>query len=103
MGAPVQQAPSGANPKPQNAQSSMEGDAWAISMTNAEDHLLRHLNRRKVFAILKTLRDRHLNFSGTPISNYIMKTLVLYECEKHVNDTEWHEFCLGDRIIGTNN
>lgn len=84
----------------QQAQNSMEGDAWAISMHNAEDHLLRHLNRRKIFAIVKTLRDRHLSFAGSPISNYIIKTLVLYECEKHVSDAEWHEFCLGDRVIG---
>ncbi|CAD5217411.1 unnamed protein product [Bursaphelenchus okinawaensis] len=86
--------------KNQAAQSSMESDAWAISMVNAEDHLLRHVNRRMVYAILKTLRDRHLNFAATPVSNYIIKTLVLYECEKHINDAEWHEFCLGDRVIG---
>lgn len=80
----------------------MEGDAWAISMANAEDILLGNhaTNRHKTYTILKTLRDRHLNFNGSPITNYIMKTLVLYECEKHVSDYEWQDFSLGDRVIG---
>lgn len=88
--------------KQQNPTSSMEGDAWAISMTHAEDILLGNhaTNRHKAYAILKTLRDRHLNFNGSPITNYIMKTLVLYECEKHVSDQEWQEYSLGDRVIG---
>ena len=29
-----------------------------------------------------------------------MKTLVLYECEKHPNDYEWDDSLLGDRING---
>ncbi|KAI1725270.1 mab-21 protein domain-containing protein [Ditylenchus destructor] len=78
----------------------MEGDAWAMSMTQAENLLLTHLNRRKVLSILKTLRDRHLDYIDSPISNYIIKTLVLYECEKHVSEAEWGDFCLGDRVIG---
>ncbi|KAI6177431.1 Mab-21 domain-containing protein [Aphelenchoides bicaudatus] len=88
--------------KQQNPASSMEGDAWAISMANAEDILLGNhtTNRHKTYTILKTLRDRHLNFNGSPINNYIIKTLVLYECEKHSSDHEWQDFCLGDRVIG---
>jgi len=78
----------------------MEGDAWAMSMTQAEDLLLTHLNRRKVLSLLKTLRDRHLDYAGSPVSNYILKTLVLYECEKHLGDHDWHDFCISDRIIG---
>jgi hypothetical protein len=71
-------------------------------MNHAEDILLgKHAsNRHKAYTILKTLRDRHLNFTGTPITNYIMKTLVLYECEKHVADHEWEDYSLGDRVVG---
>uniref|UniRef100_A0A915D353 Uncharacterized protein n=1 Tax=Ditylenchus dipsaci TaxID=166011 RepID=A0A915D353_9BILA len=78
----------------------MEGDAWAMSMTQAENLLLGHLNRRKTLSILKTLRDRHLDYLDSPITNYIIKTLVLYECEKHFGDHEWQDFCLSDRVIG---
>lgn len=57
-------------------------------------------SRRKTLSILKCLRDTHLDFPGTPVSNYILKTLMLYECEKHCNDYEWEDVNLGDRIIG---
>ncbi|KAL7075830.1 hypothetical protein ACQ4LE_005066 [Meloidogyne hapla] len=80
--------------------SMMEGDAWMISMTQAEQILLSHINRGRVFSILKTLRDRHLDFSGSSVTNYLIKNLVLYECEKHYSDNEWHDFCIGDRLIG---
>jgi len=80
----------------------MEGDAWMISMTQAEQILLEHINRGRVFSILKTLRDRHLNFAGSSVTNYLIKNLVLYECEKHYSDNEWHDFCIGDRLIGFN-
>ncbi|VDO39426.1 hypothetical protein V3C99_002631 [Haemonchus contortus] len=84
----------------QNKQaSSMEGDAWAMNLTGAENVLLAG-NRRKALSILKCLRDTHLDFPGTPITNYILKTLMLYECEKHCNDYEWEDNCIGDRIIG---
>lgn len=87
-------------------------------MAHAEDILLGNhsTNRHKAYTILKTLRDRHFSFNGSPITNYIMKTLVLYECEKHVSDhgkiffakihflklkfLEWEDYCLGDRVIG---
>uniref|UniRef100_A0AC35TXK8 Mab-21 domain-containing protein n=1 Tax=Rhabditophanes sp. KR3021 TaxID=114890 RepID=A0AC35TXK8_9BILA len=80
--------------------SSMEGDAWAMSMTQAENILLSYPTRRKTLSILKCLRDSHLEFMGTPITNYIIKTLVLFECEKHPRDYEWDEQCIGDRILG---
>lgn len=83
-----------------NGNNTMEGDAWAISMIQAENILLSHSNKKKVFSILKTLRDRHLDYVNSPINNYIIKTLMLFECEKHCNDHEWHNFCLSDRIIG---
>ncbi|KAH9418976.1 hypothetical protein DERP_011069 [Dermatophagoides pteronyssinus] len=50
--------------------------------------------RKKCLSILKTLRDRHLDLPGAPINEYHMKTLLLYECEKHPRDTEWEEVCM---------
>ena len=80
-------------------QASSEGDAWVMSFTEAEDRLLQDGTRRKCLSILKTLRDR--NFDSTPITNYVLKCLVLYECEKHPNDHEWcDDTTLGDRLNG---
>ena len=47
----------------QNKQSStsMEGDAWIISLHEAETLLLVGGARKKVLSILKTIRDRHLD------------------------------------------
>ncbi|MFH4974006.1 hypothetical protein AB6A40_000715 [Gnathostoma spinigerum] len=80
--------------------SSMEGDAWAMSLNQAENTLLQHGCRRKTFSILKCLRDTHLDFPSSPITNYILKTLLLFECEKHCNEYEWEERFIGDRVIG---
>ncbi|CAF1052197.1 unnamed protein product [Rotaria sp. Silwood1] len=80
-------------------QASSEGDAWIISFTEAEDRLLQNGTRRKCLSILKTLRDR--NFDTIPITNYVLKSLILYECEKHPNEHEWSdEQTLGDRLNG---
>ena len=80
-------------------QASSEGDAWIVSFTEAEDRLLQHGIRRKCLSILKTLRDRH--FDSIPITNYVLKSLVLYECEKHPHEHEWSEdLMLGDRLNG---
>ncbi|TKR77949.1 hypothetical protein L596_018836 [Steinernema carpocapsae] len=95
-----QSSSSGAVSGSSAASSSMEGDAWAMSLTQAENILLRHTNRRKTFSILKCLRDTHLDFPQSPITNYIMKTLLLFECEKHFNEFEWDDMCIGDRVIG---
>ena len=81
-------------------QSAAEGDAWVISFQQAEMILLLGGCRRKCLSILKTLRDKHLDLPGKPIENYHMKTLLLYECEKHPREMEWDETCLGDRING---
>lgn len=56
--------------------------------------------RRRTLSILKTLRDRHLDLPGNPVTSYVMKTLLLYECEKHPRELEWDENCMGDRING---
>ena len=47
----------------QNKQSStsMEGDAWIISLQEAESSLLVGGSRRKVLSMLKCIRDRHLD------------------------------------------
>ncbi|KAL1129746.1 hypothetical protein AAG570_012690 [Ranatra chinensis] len=65
----------------QGKQSAMEGDAWVMSF-------------------VETLRDRHLDLPGNPVTGYHLKTLLLYECEKHPREIEWDESCLGDRISG---
>ncbi len=84
----------------QQQQSSSEGDSWVISFSDAEDKLLVGGTRRKCLSILKTIRDRHLDLPGQPITSSVIKTLVLYECEKHPYDYEWEENNLGDRING---
>uniref|UniRef100_A0A8R1I3I5 Mab-21 domain-containing protein n=1 Tax=Caenorhabditis japonica TaxID=281687 RepID=A0A8R1I3I5_CAEJA len=72
---------------PNKQASSMEADAWAMKMHGAESMLLTG-GRRKTLSILKCLRDAHMEFPGTPVTNYILKTLVLYECEKHCSEQE---------------
>merc|ERR1712106_806059 len=69
----------------QNKQSStsMEGDAWIISLHEAENILMVGGARKKVLSMMKTIRDRHLDLQGNPVSVYILQTLMLYECEKH--------------------
>ncbi|CAB3401728.1 unnamed protein product [Caenorhabditis bovis] len=84
---------------PNKQASTMEADAWAMRMSSAENLLLTG-GRRKTLSILKCLRDAHLDFPGTPVTNYILKTLVLYECEKHCSDYDWEAACIGDRLIG---
>lgn len=66
----------------------------------AENRLLMGGCRNKCLSVLKTLRDRHLELPGQPLNNYHMKTLLLYECEKHPRETDWDEACLGDRLNG---
>ncbi|KAK0183497.1 hypothetical protein PV327_001534 [Microctonus hyperodae] len=84
----------------QGKQSAMEGDAWVLSFADAETRLLQSGCRRRCLSILKTLRDQHLNLPSNPITNYHMKTLLLYECEKHPLESEWDDNCLANRIIG---
>ena len=84
----------------QGKQSSMEGDAWVLNFGEAENRLLQGGCRSKCLSILKCLRDRHLDLPGNPVTSYHMKTLVLYECEKHPKEYEWDETCLGDRLNG---
>jgi putative nucleotidyltransferase len=78
----------------------MEGDSWILSFNEAENRLLQGAYRKRCLSILKTLRDRHLDLPGNPITAYHLKTLLLYECEKHPREMEWDENCLGDRING---
>ncbi|CAG9859909.1 unnamed protein product [Phyllotreta striolata] len=84
----------------QGKQSAMEGDAWVLSFFEAENRLLQGGCRRRCLSILKTLRDRHLDLPGNPVTGYHMKTLLLYECEKHPRESEWDESCIADRING---
>lgn len=66
----------------------------------AEDLLLQHGCRRRVYSILKCLRDSHMDFPNSPITSYILKTLILFECEKHPHELNWSELEMGDRIVG---
>ncbi|GAB0094045.1 Protein mab-21 [Sergentomyia squamirostris] len=84
----------------QGKNNAMEGDAWIMSFREAENRLLYGGCRKKCLSILKTLRDRHLDLPGDPITAYHLKTLLLYECEKHPQELEWDETCLADRING---
>ncbi|CAD5117593.1 unnamed protein product [Dimorphilus gyrociliatus] len=84
----------------QSSASAAEGDAWILSFTEAELILLSGGCRRRVLSILKTLKERHLQIPGEPLTNYHMKTLVLYECEKHPRESDWDESCIGDRLNG---
>ncbi|KAH8275907.1 hypothetical protein KR026_006300 [Drosophila bipectinata] len=105
--------------KNNNNAASMEGDAWVLSFFEAENRLLQGKRkilknsktspaiilllggcRRRCLSMLKTLRDRHLELPGNPISSYHLKNLLLYECEKHPRDFEWDESCIADRING---
>ncbi|CAO4369847.1 unnamed protein product [Caenorhabditis nigoni] len=84
---------------PNKQASTMEADAWAMKMHGAENMLLTG-GRQKTLSILKCLRDAHMDFPGTPVTNYILKTLVLYECEKHCSEYEWEDTNIGDRLVG---
>ncbi|XP_067949218.1 protein mab-21-like 2 [Watersipora subatra] len=82
-------------------QTSSEGDAWLIEFTDAEERLMYSYdtNRKKILSILKCLRDRHLQVqSGSTITNHHLKTLLLFEGEKHPCDSEWQEDHYADRI-----
>ncbi|KAI5702485.1 hypothetical protein M8J76_003397 [Diaphorina citri] len=81
-------------------QSALEGDAWVMSFLEVEKRLLLGGCRRKCLSVLKTLRNRHLDLPGNPITNYCMKSLLLYECEKHPSENDWEDHCVGDRING---
>jgi len=86
----------------QNKQSStsMEGDAWIINFNEAENILLVGGSRRKCLSMLKTMRDRHLDVQGAPVSVHVLQCLLLYECEKHPREDEWEEGRIGDRMSG---
>merc|ERR1711971_1028218 len=79
---------------------SMEGDAWIISLHEAESLLLVGGARKKVLSMLKCIKDRNLDCQGNPVTVHVLQTLVLYECEKHPREEDWEEAHIGDRISG---
>ena len=97
---------------------SMEGDAWIISLHEAESSLLVGGARKKVLSMLKCIKDRNLDFQvrrrndksryfyivikmqGNPVTVHVLQTLVLYECEKHPREEDWEDSHIGDRISG---
>ncbi|RDD38638.1 Protein mab-21-like 2 [Trichoplax sp. H2] len=80
--------------------SSNESEAWCISFMEIEDKLLERGCRRLCLTILNYLRDTHLKLPGQPLQNYHMKTILLYECEKHPFEHEWMPDCIQDRLKG---
>ncbi|XP_001653107.2 protein mab-21-like [Aedes aegypti] len=84
----------------QGKNANIEGDAWILHFTEAENRLLQGGYRKRCLSILKTLCDRHLDLPGAPITYYHLKTLLLYECEKHPREAEWDANCIGDRLNG---
>lgn len=82
-------------------QSSAEGDAWVLDFWDAQERLLFGGCRRRCLSILKTLSDRHLDdVPERPVQSAHLRTLLLYECEKHPREAEWDELCLADRTNG---
>merc|ERR1711950_62848 len=79
---------------------SMEGDAWIISLHEAESSLMVGGARRRVLSMLKCIRDGHLDLQGNPVTVHVLQTLVLYECEKHPREEDWEDSHVGDRISG---
>lgn len=73
---------------------------WSETKTSILFLSLPGASRRRCLSILKTLRDRHLDLPGNPVTSYHLKTLLLYECEKHPREMEWEENCIADRING---
>jgi len=73
-------------PPLQNKQnsSSMEGDAWVISLHEAENILLVGGARRKCLSMLKTIRDKHLDIQGNPVTVHVIQTLMLFEYETNI-------------------
>ena len=77
-----------------------EGDAWVLSFSEAEESLLSGGCRKLCVSLLKALADKHFDIPGKPLRYLELKTLVLFECEKHPREIEWSEAALLDRING---
>ena len=85
---------------PTNKPVNTEGDAWVLSFTEAEENLLSGGCRKLCLSLLKVLADKYFDLPGQPIRYHELKTLVLFECEKHPRETEWSDVALLDRING---
>ncbi|KAL3309216.1 hypothetical protein Ciccas_012238 [Cichlidogyrus casuarinus] len=82
-------------------QASVEGDAWLLDFHGAEERLLSGGTRRKTLALLKALFDvQFKSDSSLTLMEYHLKTLVLFECEKHGEEKDWTNLTLPDRING---
>ena len=78
-----------------------EGDAWQLDFYEAEERLLSQGSRQLCLSILTTLLERHLVLNDARmLHDYLIKTLLLHECEKHPREDEWTEYALPDRING---
>lgn len=50
--------------------------------------------------MLKTLRERHLDPVSQIITVELLRSVLLFECEKHPLDEDWTEPCLPYRLSG---
>ena len=65
-------------------------------------HFSYFLENSHIFFIIQRQKYRKKwKFHAYKITNYVLKSLVLYECEKHPNEQEWcDDITLGDRLNG---
>lgn len=78
----------------------MQPDCWVLSFADAEHRLLQGGHRRRCLSMLKTLRERHLEPCAPAVGVELLRTLLLFECEKHPADADWSEACLPYRLSG---
>jgi len=81
---------------------------WQTSFGRCEKVLIDGIDadegcRKQCLRILKKLREDHwsMNGQGKPaLSSYHLKTLLLWECEKYPQSSDWSRDKLGERVMG---
>ncbi|XP_070538632.1 protein mab-21-like 3 [Ptychodera flava] len=79
---------------------------WQTSYQLCEMALLEGIDRdggcrKQCLRILKKLREDDWCRSTKPVvSSYHLKTLLLWECERYPNSTDWSREKLGERVLG---
>ncbi|KAI0981921.1 hypothetical protein GJ496_004280 [Pomphorhynchus laevis] len=78
-----------------------DGDAWLISFNDIEARILDQLGRLRCISLLETimssLNPSQENRKG-PINLNIMRTIVLYESDKHCDHCYWQESKMIERV-----
>ncbi|XP_070538633.1 protein mab-21-like 3 [Ptychodera flava] len=79
---------------------------WQTSFQRCEVVLLEGIDkdegcRKQCLRILKKLREDFWCRSTKPVlSSFHLKTLLLWECERHPHSTDWSREKLGERVLG---